>query len=482
MKISVKETDLFLRNVRTRMPFKYGIAVLTGVPHLVMRMTVEVDGRPFIGLAADNLPPKWFTKNPDQSFQDEVGEMFEVIESASRLAVESGSVGSVYELWAAVYAKQKSWASSKQLPPLLWAFGVSLVERALIDAFCKATGDSFARAVRRNTLGLELGDVYEELKGVRPAEALPSEPLRGLFVRHTVGLADPLTDDEIPDDERADDGLPQSLDACIQTYGLRYFKIKLCGEAGLDLERLRRIAGLVEGAGISDYRFTLDGNEQYTEVPPFRSLWEELLREDSIRTFLSRLIVVEQPLRRDVALNQNTARDLLDWKEHPPMIIDESDATLNALPDALEAGYVGTSHKNCKGIVKGIAAAGLLANRRKADPDRLYVQTAEDLTNIGPVALQQDLAVIATLGIGHAERNGHHYFRGLSGFEEPVQQAVLHCHGDLYHRYAATTAVRIEGGSIAIGSTVDAPFGTGVPLDLSGFVPRSQWRFESLES
>ena len=36
-------------------------------------------------------------------------------------------------------------------------------------------------------------------------------------------------------------------------------------------------------------------------------------------------------------------------------------ATLDSLPTALALGYVGTSHKNCKGIVKGIANACLLA-------------------------------------------------------------------------------------------------------------------------
>ncbi len=482
MSIVVKESELFLRNVRTRMPFKYGIAVLTGVPHLVMRMTLEIDGRIQTGLAADNLPPKWFTKNPEQSFREELADMFAVIESACGFAAESGNCESVFALWASVYSRQKSWAESKPYPPLLWGFGVSLVERAVIDACCRAGGHAFARAVRDNVFGLDLGEVYGELRGKSPAETLPSEPLRRIFVRHTVGLADPLTDAEIPGEERAGDGLPQSLAACIETYRLRYFKIKLCGDAERDRERLKRIAGLVEGAGISDYRFTLDGNEQYTEIAPFRSLWEALVRDRSIGDFLSRLIVVEQPLRRDTALGARTAADLAGWKERPPMIIDESDATFESLPDALEAGYCGTSHKNCKGIIKGLAAAALLAHRRHADPGRPYVQTAEDLTNIGPVALAQDLAVIGTLGIDHAERNGHHYFHGLAGFAEPIRRAVLAAHGDLYHGHAGTVTLRIEEGAIDIGSTVDAPFGTGIEVDVSGFVPRAQWRFESLES
>ena len=51
--------------------------------------------------------------------------------------------------------------------------------------------------------------------------------------------------------------------------------------------------------------------------------------------------------------------------------------------------------------------------------------TSEDLSNIGPIALMQDLAVIGTLGINHTERNGHHYFKGLSGWSDEVQKQVI---------------------------------------------------------
>ena len=56
--------------------------------------------------------------------------------------------------------------------------------------------------------------------------------------------------------------------------------------------------------------------------------------------------------------------------------------------------------------------------------------TAEDLTTVGPVALQEDLAVVATLGIEHVERNGHHYFRGLSMFPRDAVDPVVAHHED----------------------------------------------------
>jgi hypothetical protein len=66
--------------------------------------------------------------------------------------------------------------------------------------------------------------------------------------------------------------------------------------------------------------------------------------------------------------------------------------------------------------------------------------------------------VIATLGIPHAERNGHHYFRGLSAFSPQVQRQMLDEHGDVY-RDLGFPSLDIRDGSLQVGSIVDAPFG-----------------------
>ena len=142
------------------------------------------------------------------------------------------------------------------------------------------------------------------------------------------------------------------------------------------------------------------------------------------------------------------------------MIIDESDGTLTSAAEALDLGYAGTSHKNCKGVFKGIASACLIADRRKKDPGRAYILSSEDLGNVGPVALLQDLAVAASLGVGHTERNGHHYFSGLSMYPDDVQSEVLRQHGSLYRRHeAGFPTLDVRGGRLNIASVVDAPFG-----------------------
>ena len=229
--IAVREFDLRVLNMRTRIPFRYGIATLEALPHLFVRVTLELNGAVHTGTAADGLPPKWFTKNPDTSFEDDLGEMRNVIENACGLATGMGRADCPFDVWREVYDRQTAWAQSRKYPPLLASFGVSLVERAVIDAFCKAKATPFSAALRANTLGIRLNEIHPELASARPSDLLPQQPLRSVIARHTVGLGDPLTESDIAAKDKVDDGLPQSLEACIRAYGLTHFKIKLCGDA-----------------------------------------------------------------------------------------------------------------------------------------------------------------------------------------------------------------------------------------------------------
>ena len=340
----------------------------------------------------------------------------------------------------------------------------------------RVDGDERYASVRLldNRLGIRLEDVHPSLAGKSPANLLAHPAPRTLQLRHTVGLGDPLTEGEIPDDERVDDGLPHALETSIDTYGLGWFKIKICGDPEQDLPRLAAIARILEGR---DFQFTLDGNEQFHAVEAFRETWGLLNGEPGLRAFMQHLVFVEQPFHRDIALNPDTAKALLAWRDRPPMIIDESDAEIHSAATALQGGYVGSSHKNCKGIFKGIANACLIRSLEHG------ILSGEDLVNIGPVALLQDLAVAASLGITHIERNGHHYFRGLTAFPETVQQQVLEHHPDLYQSHPLgfpTLAVR--EGRIEIGSILDSPFGTGFELDPETFLPLENWTYETLEA
>ena len=92
--------------------------------------------------------------------------------------------------------------------------------------------------------------------------------------------------------------------------------------------------------------------------------------------------------------------------------------------------------------------------------------SGEDLASPGPVSVLQDLAVNATLGIESVERNGHHYFAGLSQFSEILQQQMLSHHGDLYHTSPlGWPTLTIRKGRLNLTSVINAPLGVGFNLD-----------------
>jgi len=109
MTIKVLNTKLSVVNMRTRMPFKYGIATVTALPHLFVQAQLEVDGKRQWGIAADGMSPKWFTKDPKTEYKDDLQDMFAVIRSACGLAESAGPAPTVFELWERIYSSQAKW-------------------------------------------------------------------------------------------------------------------------------------------------------------------------------------------------------------------------------------------------------------------------------------------------------------------------------------------------------------------------------------
>ena len=85
-------------------------------------------------------------------------------------------------------------------------------------------------------------------------------------------------------------------------------------------------------------------------------------------------------------------------------------------------------------------------------------------------------SVLATLGIPHAERNGHQYFAGLSQFPPAIQRAAHAAHADLYKPHPDGFPMpRIRAGRMEISSVIAAPFGLAFEPDLSAFTPLDAW-------
>ena len=458
------------------MPFRYGIATMTEFPLLFLSLVVEWNGKTTTGVASDLLPPKWFTKIPDKAPAEEIDELLHVIQNAVSHSLELVAPN-VFEFWKALYERQNEEAKRESLPGLLIHFGTSLVERAMLDAAARSSGHSFSGLIRSSEFGLNLGSVHKELSGHSVEDFLPEAPLRSVIARHTIGLGDPLTEGDLNEVERVDDGLPESLDQCIRRYALKHFKIKVSGQRELDLPRLTRILDVIFVEAGSSAAFTLDANEQFRSMDEFQSFWEDLKAAPWFSRFFERLLFVEQPLHRDVALSAELPSESEGGQHWPRFIIDESDGDLDALVCALRLGYSGTSHKNCKGVIKGISNRCLIEKRKREDARGSLLMSGEDLCNQGPVSLQQDLAVMAFLGIESVERNGHHYCRGLSGLPRTVQELVETAHQDLYARFDSSWAtLRIESGRIALDTVNQAPFGYGFNVPIADLPTLDEWQ------
>ncbi len=65
MRFSVQEIAVYERQVRLRMPFRFGIVTLTEAPQAFVRARIRLEnGKEAEGGAAELLAPKWFDKDP----------------------------------------------------------------------------------------------------------------------------------------------------------------------------------------------------------------------------------------------------------------------------------------------------------------------------------------------------------------------------------------------------------------------------------
>jgi hypothetical protein len=388
--LRVREVEVFLRHVRTRMVFRYGKAEVTGQPYAHLRVRFE----PAVtGVSAAALPPLWFDKREGLTHEETIKELLRSIAIASDVYRGAGT-DTAYGLHRACEPEARRRAVG--MNDLTAGFGVALLDAAVVDATCRLANRTFHQGLR------------EDLFGFGPVP-IADRPLDRIFVRHTVGLSDPIRDADVA--SRVNDGLPETLEEVVRAYRVRYFKVKVSGEDARSRDRLRRIAEVLDREA-GDYEVTLDGNEQFHEMEEVEPFTRSLAADPALANFWKRTLWIEQPVERSRALEVDVPR------LSKPIIIDESDGTDDAVDRALSRGYAGISAKNCKGVYRT-----LHSYRRVKETGAIL--SSEDLMNIPVVPLQQDLCVAAALGIPHSERNGHHYIRAFEYFSPREREAAL---------------------------------------------------------
>jgi hypothetical protein len=437
----VAAIDLLERDVRLRMPFRFGVVTLTESPQAFVRARIRLeDGREAAGAAAELLAPKWFDKDPALSNADNYDQL-------------RSSLARAREAYLA-HEPRSAWAHATSGRGLVENYGPALLDRALLDALCRALGVSFYRAVQANLVGagsfegMDLGEFFATLR-----------PRAAIAARHTVGLVDPISAAE--QKSRVGDGLPETLEEVVARYGQRYFKLKVAGDARADVARLAAIAAVLDRIE-GPYHASLDGNEQYEDLQGVAELWARMKAEPRLRRLADSILFIEQPVKRSRALERRV--EGID----KPVIIDESDDALDAFPRAKALGYRGVSSKTCKGLYKSLVNRARCEEwNKKMGSDPIFFMSGEDLTIQAGLALQQDTALVSLLGLTHLERNGHHYVNGMAGLPQAEQDAFLAAHPDLYERSHGAVRVKIAGGMLSIG-TLDCPgYASGAMPDWS---------------
>lgn len=449
---SLREIVLYERPVTLRLPFRFGVITLRAAPQAFVHLRIALaDGREAWGMAAELMIPKWFDKSPSRSHEDNIADLRLSLRHAAVAYGADKQPASGFGLSARHHAALLAEGAKRGLNPLVASYGPALLDRAIMDALGRLHGLPFHRALSSNLFGIDAAlipvlapdlagfDIGKFLDGLKPGNQIEA--------RHTVGLIDPLSEAEIAPADRLNDGLPQSLEAVIARYGHRWFKLKVGGDIKADLARLGDIAAILD-AKVVKYQASLDGNEQYDDVDGIAALWRAMLAEPKLARLCAAIGYIEQPIKRDAALS----RDVSSLAAQKPLIVDESDGDYSVFPAARALGYVGISSKSCKGAYKAVLNAARVAHWNAAEAASRYFLSAEDLTTQAGLCVQQDLALVSTLGLSHVERNGHHYVDGFGDAPAAEANGFAAAHPDLYEISAGRPRLAIRQGRIALGS------------------------------
>jgi L-alanine-DL-glutamate epimerase-like enolase superfamily enzyme len=446
MRFSVTEISFFERDVMLRIPFRFGVVTLTQAPQAFVRARIRLEnGKEGEGAAAEMLVPKWFDKDPDLSNW----ENFKQLRDSMGMAREpylAAQANTAFGHSIDHYGPQIAIAAVRGMNSLVACFGPALIDRALLDALCRALGISFYQAIQKNVPGITAPGWQQDLLAFDMDEFLFAlKEQSSISARHTVGLLDAITAADLK--TPVGDGLPETLEQVIERYGHRWFKLKVAGNPKADIDRLCAIASVLDRSA-DPYQATLDGNEQYQDADGALELWRGIRAEPRLKRLASSIVFIEQPVKRQNAL----AGDIAELAEEKPVLIDESDDSLEAFPRARRLGYTGVSSKTCKGLYKSILNAARCRLWNLEEGGGRYFMSGEDLTTQAGLSVQQDLALASILGLKHVERNGHHYVNGMAGLSEAEQAGFLEKHPDLYERSHGAVRLKIRGGELAIGS------------------------------
>lgn len=450
-RLAIRDIAFFERPVTFARPFRFGAVVVNATPQAFVLVEVEVEGKGrAVGASAEFLVPKWFDKRQHLPPEATVDELRYSLKIARELYLAHKGFDTAFGLHASCIAAQVKLCGKEDVPPLAAAYGPAEIDKAILDALLRATSTNFFDGMAQNIAGIDArlsrdlgdGEIAQFLAGRKPLERVA--------IRHTVGLDDVV---------EGEGGVADTK----ENAGARYFKLKLNGDPAHDADRLIRIGNELASLPY-DYQVTLDANEQYADLSALALLVDRLDSDSALKPIASKLLYIEQPMPRDI-----TRKSPLGALARRDFIVDEADDSYDAFPAARALGYRGISSKSCKGIYKSVINATRAA--KWSAEGMTHFIAGEDLTCQAGLAVQQDLALGALIGVTHAERNGHHYVDGFADTPAAEADRFLNAHPDLYASDGGKVRLAIHDGDLVTGSLNSPGFATAVHPDWSTMAP-----------
>lgn len=362
MKLSIRELELREREAAP------------GRIEAMLRARVRLeDGREAEGFAAEHLVPGWF----DPALGDEQG--MEQLRASLQLARDACLVGgekTAFEHSLDMYGPQLALGAARGFTNLVACLGPALVDRAVLDALCRALEISFAEAIRRNVSGLAAPGWQADLLAFDMAGFLSRlAPRRHVAVRRTLRASE----------------LPERLEG-------RWFKVVLDRDARESFENVVRLAEALDRRD-RPYEVTLDADEQFAAADDVLDFWRSLKAERRLSRFVSRVAFLAQPIRRSRALEV----DLSALAEEVALVLDAAEDSLEAFPRARRLGYTGVTLRTAKGVYKGIMDAARCAYWNGEQGTDRYFVCAETFPGTAGLALQQQVELASLLGLAHLQ-------------------------------------------------------------------------------
>lgn len=360
-----KSTDIRIREIQAsfedffyRTPYMFGGRQVDRVTMCNVSCVVENrSGKTAKGYAAMSMGNQWAFPSSKLNYDQTLAAMRGLagrIEKITGSHPETGHPVDLHHqlepLWlAAAEEETKRTGLAEAIPKLCTIVTASPFDSAISDAFGRlvnrSTYATYGPDLMTHTLDHYLGPSFQ---GENLQRYIGKRPRPFVYLFHSVGASDPLTDSEVK--TRLNDGLPNSFAEWISFSGLERIKIKLNGgDLQNDLQRILAIDRITtqeqSKRGLRDWFYCLDFNERCPNVSYLLEVLRKV-KEGSPQGF-ARIQYVEQPTQRNLkADRENVMHEAAKLR---PVVIDESLTDLETLLLAREMGYTGVALKACKG-------------------------------------------------------------------------------------------------------------------------------------